>query len=231
VLGNHDMDGGFSREQAVAFFGMPARYYSFDRNGWHFVVLDTNDPEKPRRPGYPISIGPDQLDWLRKDLAATDGPTILFSHAPLIGPSGGTVRNGPQVRALLEEINVQAGRPKIVASLNGHTHLDYDVRINGIRYIHFNSMSYYWVGGDYLRVRYGEDIDRRYPYIKYTAPYKDAVYAIVTLTPDGRLSIRGVESEWVGPSPQQLGYPLAPPYGAGVRPGIASRVLVPAGCD
>ena len=47
VLGNHDMDGGYTREQSVSYFSMAGRYYSFDMKGWHFVVLDGNDPETP----------------------------------------------------------------------------------------------------------------------------------------------------------------------------------------
>jgi len=30
VLGNHDMDGGFTREQVVEYWNIPGRYYSFD---------------------------------------------------------------------------------------------------------------------------------------------------------------------------------------------------------
>ncbi|KKL27564.1 hypothetical protein LCGC14_2383900, partial [marine sediment metagenome] len=33
VLGNHDMDGGYTRERAVAFLGMPGKHYSFDNKG------------------------------------------------------------------------------------------------------------------------------------------------------------------------------------------------------
>ena len=31
VLGNHDMDGGFSRSQTMAYWGMPKKYYAFDQ--------------------------------------------------------------------------------------------------------------------------------------------------------------------------------------------------------
>lgn len=52
VLGNHDMDGGMKREEAVAFLGMPSRYYAFDAGGVRFVVLDGNDPG-----GLVVSLG------------------------------------------------------------------------------------------------------------------------------------------------------------------------------
>ena len=44
VLGNHDMDGGYTRAQTVAFYGMPDKHYSIDTKGVHVVVLDGNEP-------------------------------------------------------------------------------------------------------------------------------------------------------------------------------------------
>ena len=36
VIGNHEMDGGTSKDKAVAYRGMKNSYYSFDKNGFHF---------------------------------------------------------------------------------------------------------------------------------------------------------------------------------------------------
>ena len=80
VLGNHDMDGGFTRQQAVDYMSMPQRYYSFERKGWHCVVLDGNDPSDPPRSGYACGIATDQIDWLRHDLQGTSLPVIIFIH-------------------------------------------------------------------------------------------------------------------------------------------------------
>src|SRR5688572_26574596 len=33
VIGNHEMDGGYSLQQAIAFRGMPTSYYTFSTNG------------------------------------------------------------------------------------------------------------------------------------------------------------------------------------------------------
>ena len=41
VLGNHDMDK-HDKAHVLETWQMPARYYAFDRAGWHFVVLDRN---------------------------------------------------------------------------------------------------------------------------------------------------------------------------------------------
>ena len=223
VLGNHDMDGGFKREQTVAFMGMPAQHYSFDAGGWHFVVLDGNDPDVPKRSGYCSRIGAEQLEWLKADLKKTAKPTVLFSHQG----AGASLRNAPEVRAVLETANREAGRTKVVAAFCGHDHIDLVTTINGIHYVTVNSMSNNWLGEKFTCVRYGKEIDARHPYIKYTAPYKDPLFAIVTLEP-GKITIKGVESEWVGPSPRDLKHPgsLADtPEKTGIAPRISSRTL------
>jgi predicted phosphodiesterase len=84
VLGNHDTDdngqGHTTRERTMAYWKMPARFYSFERGGVHFVVLDGNDRPADHKSGYPRFIADDQLEWLRKDLAATEKTTIIFVH-------------------------------------------------------------------------------------------------------------------------------------------------------
>lgn len=80
ILGNHDTDGGFSGEQAMDFWTMRAKYYSFDYHGVHFVVLDGNDPNPQPFEGYNRFIGAEQLEWLRRDLSGTNFLTIIFTH-------------------------------------------------------------------------------------------------------------------------------------------------------
>ena len=231
ALGNHDMDGGYTREQTVAYLSMAGRYYSFDMNGWHFVVLDGNDPQTPidqnaphpasnplapPRQGYPSSIADDQLAWLRNDLQTTDYPVIMFMHQSLEL----SIINRQDVRTLLEDVNARAGWPKVLACFNGHHHLDYEMNINGIWHIQINSMSCYWMGTKYACVRYSDQIDQQFPAIKCTAPYQDPLYAMVTLETDGTIHINGVQSDWVGPSPQALGV-----CSEHITPCITSRIL------
>ena len=223
VLGNHDMDGGFKREQAVAFLGMPTRYYSFDVRGWHFVVLDGNDPDVPKKPGYASRIGPEQLAWLKEDLKKTGNPTIVFSHQG----ADAALRNAAEVREIFEEANREYGRTKVIAAFCGHRHLDLETTINGIHYLQVNSMSDFWMGDKFACVRYGKEIDAKFPSLKYTAPYKDPLFAIVTLEPK-KIAIRGIDSEWSGPSPQELKLPeslAGAPEKTGIAPRISSRIL------
>jgi len=221
VLGNHDMDGGFTREQTVAYFKMPAKYYAFDRGVFHFIVLDGNDKTDPPQSGYARYIGAEQQQWLRRQLEETDRPIIIFSHQSLEAPGG--LENGAAIRKILEDATRAAGKRKVVACFNGHHHIDHSHQVNGIDYIHINSMSYFWMGGDYQHIRYSDQIDKEYPWIKYTAPYRDPLFALVTLESDGTIRIEGTQSEWGGPSPWDLGYPKDEDNR--ITPGISDRQL------
>ncbi len=223
VLGNHDTDGGFTREQTVAYWRMPARYYAFELGGFHFIVLDGNDKTDPPQAGYARYIGDEQQQWLRRELAGTRLPTIIFSHQSL--EANGGVANGEAVRLILEEANRAGGGGRVVACFSGHHHMDYCRLINGIQYIQINSMSYFWMGGDYQHIRYSPEIDRTHPWIKYTAPYKEPLFALVTLAPDGTIAIEGTQTEWVGPSPWDLNYPKD--HADWIAPRISNRHLAP----
>lgn len=225
VLGNHDMDGGFTRQQTVAYFKMPAKYYAFSHGGFHFIVLDGNDKTDPPQSGYARYIGAEQQQWLRRQLEETERPTVVFSHQGLKDKGG--VANAEAIRRIFENANQAAGRAKVIACFSGHHHTDYACQINGIHYVQINSTSYFWMGGDYQHVRYSDQIDKQYPWIKYTAPYRDPLFALVTLEADGTVRIAGARSEWVGPSPWDLGYPQDNMDRIGPR--ISSRQLKASG--
>jgi hypothetical protein len=101
--------------------------------------------------------------------------------------------------------------------------MDYCRQINSIQYIQINSTSYFWMGSEYQHVRYGPQIDRDYPWIKYTAPYAQPLFALVTLAPDGTITIEGTQSKWVGPSPWDVGYPQD--HRERITPRVSSRRL------
>lgn len=76
AMGNHDNTGFFSE-----FFNLPQNgpegkkgsFYSFDYEDAHFVVLDSNAMG---------AANPEDVDWLRKDLASTDKEyrIVMFHH-------------------------------------------------------------------------------------------------------------------------------------------------------
>ncbi|NBB18530.1 metallophosphoesterase [Runella sp. CRIBMP] len=205
VIGNHEMDGGFSLPQALAYRGMSSSYYSFQQNGFYFIVLDGNDKKTPDVKGYQQYIGEKQLAWLKDELAKAKTPIVIFSHQGL-GKDG--VDNSADIRAMLEAHNAKAKKNKIIVNFYGHIHYDRADNINGIWYVCINSMSYKWLGEEYGHVRYSEQIDKDFKWIKYTAPYKDPLYTVIEISTKGTISIAEKKSEWVGPAPEKVGFPV-----------------------
>lgn len=203
VIGNHETDGGYSRDQVVEYFGMPGRYYSFDQSGVHFVVLDGND-RGGTSGGYPRFVADDQMKWLREDLASTDRPTIVLIHQPLDSDHG--VDNRAAIRALLEQARNTPGHADVVAVLAGHSHVDYCRLINDIYYMMINSASYQWVGSKYRHASYPAEIHASASYLDHTCPYRDPLWAVVTVDLTHRsIQIEGRSTVWVGPSPRECG--------------------------
>ena len=223
VLGNHDTDGGYSREQAVKFLGMPARYYSFDLAGFHFVILDANDRPPGHKSGYPKFIGRDQLDWLVHDLATTKSHTFIISHQSLERPA--CITNQAEVRAILENARFSDGRRKVAACLHGHWHIDHAREIGGIPYVHINSASYVWVEDvSKRRPRLPAELAQKYPHVASTIPYVDPLFAVLEIDKAaGRFEIHGRQSAWLGPGPDKIGYsPAGYPEGS-MYPGVRER--------
>jgi Icc protein len=227
VIGNHEMDGGTSREEAVDYRKMQNSYYSFDKNGFHFIVLDANDKKDPNAKGYKQYIGKEQQSWLKGNLANTNLPTVVFSHQGLTISPGAEetygVENFKEIRTIFTSHNKENPSAKVIACFNGHTHYDYAEKVNDIWYVTINSMSYQWMGDAYTHIRYSEEVDKEFRWIKYTAPHKEPLFATIEISTKGFIKINGQQTEWVGPSPWELGYPdKLRKY---VRPAISDRVL------
>lgn len=203
VIGNHDLDAGHTKAQCCEIWGMPGRYYARDVAGLRLLVLDGNDRGSPtHRGGYPSYVGEEQRQWLRAQLAESASPVIVASHQPLAG--SGAVDNAAALQTILGEA---AG--KVVLAINGHSHLDALHQIGGVTYLHVNSASYYWVGSDYKHQSYSEAVHATHPWISHTCPYRDALFALLTIDPQaGTIRVEGRTGGWVGKSPAELGVHL-----------------------
>lgn len=211
VIGNHDMDS-YTPEEYVAGMKMPGRYYSFDKGDFHFIVLDGNNLYDGKEythyakanyyvdPKMRAFIDPEQMAWLKQDLAATDKKCVLFSHQSIEQ----FLNNGATVRQILEEENHRAGFKKVVLAFGGHNHSNYTKEINGITYMQINSASYVWIDKPSMtEKRYPKEVNDRYSLLKYSMTYTKALYAIVTLNSEGAI-VKGTEAEFVPPTPKDL---------------------------
>ncbi|MET2985993.1 metallophosphoesterase family protein [Aureibaculum conchae] len=211
ILGNHDMDR-HSKQEMLDFWGMPKTYYSYDFGGYHFIVLDANfiyqdgkfiDYNKANfyiEDNARTYIDNEQIEWFKADLETTKLPTIVFSHQSLWHYQWG-VKN----RLTLQKI-MEAQKEKVICCLNGHNHIDYHHHQNGIDYVEINSMSYQWMSDKYSsKKRFSKELYKEYSNLHHIAGYKDPLYAFATLNSKGTMAIEGVKSEWMSPSPYEMG--------------------------
>jgi 3',5'-cyclic-AMP phosphodiesterase len=119
VPGEHDVTDGDGKEY-LSRFGKDTQgngWYSFDKKGVHFVGLVNVMNMKAGGLG---SLGADQLDWIKKDLAALtpSTPIVVFAHIPLwsVYPDWGW---GTDDSAAALELLKRFGS---VTVLNGHIH-------------------------------------------------------------------------------------------------------------
>lgn len=222
VLGNHDIDGGFSREEVVQKYGMPSKYYSVEVNGIQLLVLDGNDTGSPSyKSGYHSYIDPEQQTWMKKELINAKKPVLVISHQPIAGIY--TIDNAIEIQALLSEFS-----DKILLAINGHAHVDQHVEVGGVNYLHLNSASYYWVGENLAHLSLSEDTHAQYPNLKFTCPYSDPLFAVLTIDPAKKtITLKGKKAQWIGPSPLELGYSIVTPemQKLHVQPQISDRAL------
>lgn len=117
VPGEHDTaidDGALYRER----FGKNTKgtgWYSFDHKGVHFVGL--NNVQQIDGMG---KLGPEQLSWLKRDLAehSASTPVVVFAHIPLwmVYPSWGWgTQDGAEALSYLKRFGS-------ATVLNGHIH-------------------------------------------------------------------------------------------------------------
>jgi alkaline phosphatase len=137
VLGNHDL-ATLSKSEFLDNCGATIQksFYSFDKAGFHFVVLDANF----LKDGRPYDSGnynwtdtwihAAQREWLAADLKkAADRPTIVFVHQNLHDEKNAHgIKNAPLTRRVLEEAE------NVIAVFQGHDHRGAYKRINGIHY-------------------------------------------------------------------------------------------------
>jgi len=133
VLGNHCVDT-LTKEEFLGEVEQEKSFYSFERGGFHFVVLDSCF----RADGVPYArknfqwtdanIPAAELEWLEADLKTTEKQVIVFAHQRLDVSNHHGVRNNADVRKIL------ASTGKVLAVFQGHSHQNDIKEIGGIHY-------------------------------------------------------------------------------------------------
>lgn len=143
LAGNHDYEN-IDNDHLYAALKMPSEYYSFQRNGWRFVMLNTNEiasysnvdgtwKEKEllemrdnirkttgqNAAEYNGGISNRQLQWLQELLENSenkDEKVLIFSHHPLGCIKGLTALNDQEIVSLASQFSC------VKALIAGHHH-------------------------------------------------------------------------------------------------------------
>lgn len=165
VLGNHDTwglsKGGkefeSGRRAAMRAFGMPSRYYAFERAGWRFVMLDTVHPAPN---GYQAYIDPEQRTWLERQLDVAK-PTVILGHVPIISgaqlTAAETVRKGGAARVPFSRVLADTryltelfrSKPHVNLCLSGHLHMLERINFRSVEHFCGGAVSGGWWKGEH----------------------------------------------------------------------------------
>ena len=142
VLGNHDHDS-ISKKQflnSIANYGFSnaLNYYSYNKNSFHFIVLDANftvagvEYNHGNFEWTDVHLPEEQLKWLSNDLSTNKMPTIVFIHHQLDSPAIEDKRHCPDNADDVRKILEQSGQ--VIAVFQGHYHQGGLSKINNIFY-------------------------------------------------------------------------------------------------
>ena len=144
--------------------GIPDRYYSFDRGGWRFLVLDsTHLPEGDVKYPYSGKLDDEQYEWLALQLESTPEtmPVCIASHIPILAAcefldgdnetSGNWVVPGAWLHIDARRLwKLFWQHPNVRLCLSGHTHQVEDLRYHGVKYLTNGAICGNWWNGPYF---------------------------------------------------------------------------------
>ena len=171
TIGNHDVWGWFIKENkpdadrlygkawVVETLELPGRYYSFSKDHWHFIVLDSTQLNPAG--GYIARLDGEQMAWLRQELEKLprDRFVCIISHIPVLSICAGlffdkTESNGDLlVKRNLMHTDFMALKklfrlyPNIRVCISGHIHLQEEIEYLGIKYYCNGAVSGNWWKG------------------------------------------------------------------------------------
>ena len=172
-IGNHDIWGWFIKENkpenerqygkvwVVETLQMKNRYYSFSKDKWHFIVLDSTQLNPAG--GYIGKIDEEQLAWLQTELASVPKEKFIciVSHIPILSICAGlffdkTEANGDlKIQRNLMHSDfftlkkIFNNYPNIKVCISGHIHLQDELNYLGIKYYCNGAVSGNWWKGSF----------------------------------------------------------------------------------
>jgi len=168
TIGNHDIwwnenDRGqvlYGKQYALDQLRLSSPYYSFIKNGWKFIVLDSVHLDFDDT-WYIGKLGDVQLDWLTNELKNTNGdmPVCVLSHIPILsatlmvddndrGTNKWEILGGEMHTDTNKIVSLFYQYPNVKLCLSGHIHLRDKVVYNNVTYICNGAVSGAWWEGN-----------------------------------------------------------------------------------
>lgn len=162
-IGNHDVWGKTPHEEKyhgkawpMRELGLESPYYTFESNGWHFIVLDSTH-QKEDGSWYTAKLDTAQREWLEDtlDKIPTDRPILIVSHIPILGATpfldGDNAKTGdwfvPGAWMHIDAkslINLFHKHPNVKVCISGHIHLVESLLYQNIHYHCSGAVSGNW---------------------------------------------------------------------------------------
>lgn len=202
-IGNHDVWGWdrknsktsgkepqWGKNRALDEFGIDNRYRSFDRAGWHVIVLDSIFPDEETV--YQGRLDDEQFDWLSEDLkkVSTRTPVMVMSHIPILTVAAvefeEQIRESPSRRRMTYHqdakriVDLFKRHANVKLCLSGHLHLTERIEYSGVTYVCGGAVSGNWWKGTHHGTQEG--------------------YTIVDLYDDGSFVWQYVDYGWTPPA-------------------------------
>ena len=167
ILGNHDIwwnenDKGhalYGKQYAIDQLKLASPYYSFTKNGWKFILLDSVHLDIDGT-WYIGQLGDVQFTWLEDELKSTpaDMPVCVMSHIPLLTATlmvddqtainKWEVLGGDMHTDISKIVSLFYRHPNVKLCLSGHIHLRDKVVYNNVTYICNGAVSGAWWEGN-----------------------------------------------------------------------------------
>lgn len=156
TIGNHDTfydkQAGYTTGDELFKNHFKESYYSFEKGGIHFIVLNSVKSG--------LAIDPAQLEWLKTTLATipSEAPIVVSTHVPVYSlyypvvegkfVSNDVIGNYKELLKAFEGHNL-----KLV--LQGHQHLYEEIKLQGVQYITAGAVCANWWKGPFCGTEEG----------------------------------------------------------------------------
>ena len=166
TIGNHEVFGlytksgidpqhaKYGKQMYKERLGEGKTYYSFDKFGWHFIIIDGIGYTDDRH--YKGEVDDAQLNWLKEDLAKVDPetPIMMSTHIPFVSvmaqiSKGGTAKlsDGLVITNSREVLDLFEGH-KLKLVLQGHLHIVEEIVFKDTHFITGGAVCGAWWKGD-----------------------------------------------------------------------------------